>query len=86
MEPKFGLATNPKKFGSIAVTRLLERAVWEQGVRKKLPTNSKCHEWKVAHGFRKCFKTRTEFAHMKSLYVEIPMGHDTLVKELEQLQ
>ena len=31
---------------------------------------------------RKCFKTRTEFAHMKSLYVEILMGHDTLVKEL----
>ena len=78
---KFGLATNPKKLSSIAITRLLERAAWEQGLRKKLSANSKRHEWKVAHGFRKYFKTRTEFAGMKSLHVETLMGHDTGITE-----
>jgi hypothetical protein len=30
---KWGLATNPKKLQSIAVKRLLDRALWEQGIR-----------------------------------------------------
>lgn len=34
---KWGLATNPKKLQSIAVKRLLDRALWEQGIRHALP-------------------------------------------------
>jgi hypothetical protein len=34
---KWGLATNPKKLQSIAVKRLLDRALWEQGIRHTLP-------------------------------------------------
>jgi hypothetical protein len=61
---KFGLATNPKKLESVAITRILERAAWEQGVRTKLPSGTKRHPWKVAHGFRKWFKTRAQLGGM----------------------
>jgi integrase len=73
---RFGLATNPKKLESIAITRILERAAWEQGVRNPLPNGFKRHEWKVSHGFRKFYKSCTEFARMKSLNIELLMGHD----------
>jgi integrase len=73
---RFGLATNPKKLKSSAITRILERAAWEQGVRKPLPNGCKRHEWKVAHGFRKYYKSCTEFVGMKSLNIELLMGHD----------
>jgi integrase len=73
---RFGLATNPKKLKSSAITRILERAAWEQGVRKVLPNGCKRHEWKVAHGFRKYYKSCTEFVGMKSLNIELLMGHD----------
>lgn len=74
---KFGLATNPKKLESVAITRILERAAWEQGVRTKLPSGTKRHPWKVVHGFRKWFKTRAQLGGMDTLNVEFLMGHDT---------
>jgi hypothetical protein len=73
---KFGLAENPKKLQSIAVKRIIERGLWEQGIRKPLPKGIKHHEWKAAHGFRKYFKTKTEQA-MLPIHVEMLMGHDT---------
>ena len=53
------------------------RALQIEGIRPKLDlTNGKKkHDWKTLHGFRKYFKTQTERA-MKSLNVEILMGHD----------
>jgi integrase len=71
----WGLATLPKKLQSIAIKRLIERALWEQGIRKPLQRGKNRHEWKAAHGFRKYFKTRTEQV-MKSINVEITMGHN----------
>ncbi len=73
---KFGLAGNPKKLESIAVKRIIERGLWEQGLRKPLPEGVKHHEWKAAHGLRKYFKTKTEQA-MLPLNVETLLGHDT---------
>jgi integrase len=73
---KFGLANRPKKLASIAVKRVIERGLWEQGIRKPLPVGTKHHEWKAAHGFRKYFKTKSEQA-MLPLHVEMLMGHDT---------
>lgn len=55
-----GLATNPKKLQSIAVKRLLDRALWEQGIRHTLLAGKKRHEWKDAHGYRKFYKSRAE--------------------------
>jgi hypothetical protein len=72
---KLGLATVPKILKSSGIRRLLERALWEQGLRHPLVNGARRHEWKAAHGFRKFFKTQAERT-MKSLNVEILMGHN----------
>jgi hypothetical protein len=72
---RWGLATNPKKLKSSGIKRLLERALWEQGIRQPLMENAKRHEWKAAHGLRKFYKSRTEQV-MKPINVELTMGHD----------
>ena len=72
---KWGLATSPKKLKSSGIKRLLERAVWEQGIRKPLTEGTNRHEWKIAHGYRKFYKSRAEQI-MKPINVEITMGHD----------
>jgi hypothetical protein len=77
---RWGLATNPKKLQSIAVKRLLDRALWEQGIRHTLPVGKKRHEWKGAHGYRKFYKSRAEQV-MKPANVETTMGHDLRTSE-----
>jgi hypothetical protein len=77
---RWGLATNPKKLHSIAIKRLLSRALWEQGIRHALAPGVKRHEWKGAHGYRKAFKTRAEQV-MRPANVEILMGHDIGISE-----
>jgi hypothetical protein len=72
---KLGLATCPKKLKSSGIKRLLERALWEQGIRQPLREGTKRHEWKAAHGFRKFYKSRAEQV-MKLINVEITMGHN----------
>jgi integrase len=72
---KWGLATNPKRLKSSGIKRLLERALWEQGIRQPLIDNTRRHEWKAAHGLRKFYKTRAEQI-MKPINVELTMGHD----------
>jgi hypothetical protein len=71
---KLGLATFPKRLKSSGIKRLLERALWEQGIRHPLQKGAKRHEWKAAHGFRKAYKSRAEQV-MKPINVEITMGH-----------
>jgi hypothetical protein len=77
---RWGLATNPKRLQSIAIKRLLSRALWEQGIRHALAPGVKRHEWKGAHGYRKTFKTRAEQV-MRPANVEVLMGHDIGVSE-----
>jgi hypothetical protein len=72
---KFGLATHPKPLKSTAIKRLIERALWEQGIRQPLPFGTKRHEWKAAHGLRKYYKSRAEQL-MKPINVELTMGHN----------
>ncbi len=74
---RIGLAKYPKQFKSTGIKTLVGRALQIQGVRPKLNLRNgeKNHEWKTLHGFRKFFKTQTERV-MKSLNVEILMGHD----------
>lgn len=71
---KWGLATFPKKLQSSAIKRLIDRALWEQGIRKPLKKGERRHEFKTVHGFRKYFKTYCEQV-MKSINVELLMGH-----------
>jgi integrase len=72
---KWGLATCPKKLQSSGIKRLLERGLFEEGIRKPLTDGAKRHQWKAAHGFRKFYKTRAEQA-MKPINVEVTMGHN----------
>ena len=72
---KLGLATYPKKLKSSGIKRLLERALWEQGIRHPLSEGIRRHEWKAAHGFRKFYKSRAEQV-MRPINVEITMGHN----------
>ncbi|MDP9197338.1 MAG: hypothetical protein M3O24_02095 [Thermoproteota archaeon] len=72
---KWGLATHPKKLKSSGIKRLIERGLWEQGIRQPLPSGARRHEWKAAHGFRKLYKTRAEQV-MRPINVEITMGHN----------
>jgi hypothetical protein len=74
---RIGLAKYPKQFKSSGVKTLIGRALQIQGIRSKLDLTKgqKNHEWRTLHGFRKFFKTQTERV-MKSLNVEILMGHD----------
>jgi len=71
-----GNATLPKQLKSSGLKRLIERALWAQGIRKQLEKGKRRHEFQTDHGFRKYFKTLAE-RHMKSLHVEILMGHST---------
>lgn len=70
-----GLATCPKKLKSSGIKRLLERALWEQGLRQPLASGARRHDWKAAHGFRKYYKSRAEQT-MRPINVEITMGHN----------
>ena len=75
-----GLATVPKQLKRMGLTRLIERALWAEGIRKPLEKGQKRHPFKVNHGFRKYFKTLSE-RNMKSLHVEMLMGHSTGLAE-----
>jgi integrase len=77
---KWGLATNPKKLQSIAIKRLLDRALWEQGIRHTLQAGVKRHEWKECHGYRKFYMSRAEQV-MRPINVQVTMGHDLGVSE-----
>ena len=70
-----GLITIPKKLKSTGVKRLIEDAIWAQGIRTKLASDKRRHEFQADHGFRKWFKTRCEIAGMKSINIETLMGH-----------
>jgi integrase len=73
-ERRKGIAKFPKKLQSVAIKRIIERALWAQKIRHKLNNGERRHEWKTVHGFRKFFKTRAEQV-MKPANVEILMGH-----------
>jgi hypothetical protein len=68
----------PKSSG---VKRLVERALWAQGVRKTLLLGKRRHEFQADHGFRKWFKTRCELSGMKSINVETLMGHSIGIQD-----
>lgn len=72
---KFGLVTTPRKLKSGEVKSLVEDALWTQDVRNKSQINGKRYAFQSNHGFRKWFKTRCEMSGMRSINIEILMGH-----------
>jgi hypothetical protein len=75
-----GWATIPKKLKPSGVKALVENAIWTQGLRSKLPSGKRRHEFQADHGFRKFFKTHAEQV-MKPINVEILMSHSTGVSD-----
>jgi hypothetical protein len=53
----------------------MERAIWAQGLRKKLEPGKKRHPYQANHSLRKWFKTRCEMSGMKPINVEKLMNH-----------
>jgi hypothetical protein len=51
-----GLASLPKKLSSLGLKRLMERAIWAQGLRKELEPGKKRHPYQANHSLRKWFK------------------------------
>jgi hypothetical protein len=76
-----GLVTVPKKLPSLGVKRLMERAIWAQGLRKKLEPGKKRHPYQANHSLRKWFKTRCEIAGMKPINIEKLMNHSTGISD-----
>jgi integrase len=76
-----GLVTVPKKLASTGVKRLIERALWAQGLRKKLEAGKKRHPYQANHSLRKWFKTRCEIAGMKPINIEKLMNHSTGISD-----
>jgi integrase len=70
-----GFVTKPKKLASSGIKRLIERAIWAQGLRKKLEYGKKRHPFQAIHCFRKWFKTRCEIAGMKPINIEKLLSH-----------
>jgi hypothetical protein len=68
------------------IYKIVERALYSQKLRTKTSKdksigdqgniNSRMHELKALHGYRKFFKTNCEAARMKSINIEILMGHN----------
>jgi integrase len=76
-----GLATIPVQLKSSGLKRLMERALWAQGIRTVLEKGKKRHEFQVDHGYRKFFKTRCELAGMKPINVERLLSHSTGISD-----
>ncbi len=70
-----GLVNNPVRLKSSGIKRLMEDALWSQGIRKRLSPGKRRHEFQVDHGYRKWFKTQCELSGMRSINIEILMGH-----------
>ena len=81
-----GVPKEPKKLDKQAIYKIVERALYSQKLRTKTSkdesfidegnSNSRMHEFKALHGYRKYFKTNCEAAGMKSINIEILMGHN----------
>jgi len=75
-----GMITAPKQLKSSGLKRLMERALFAQGIRKTLPDGQRRHEFQADHGFRKFFKTHTEQT-MRPINIEILMNHSTGISD-----
>lgn len=76
-----GLVTAPKKLKSSGVKRLMEDALWTQGLRKKLAEGKRRHEFQTDHGLRKWFKTHCELSRMQPINIEELMDHSTGISD-----
>ncbi|HET9807892.1 MAG TPA: tyrosine-type recombinase/integrase [Nitrososphaeraceae archaeon] len=85
-----GFATHPNKLSIKAIKSLINRALWAQGLRTKLPEGKRRHEFQEAHGFRKFFETQCTMAGLKREIINKLMNHsngvlDSYIKPSEDM-
>ena len=78
---KPGIVTEPRKLQSLGIKRIMETALWTQGLRRKLETGKRRHEFQADHGLRKFFKTKCELSGMMPINIEILMGHSVGISD-----
>jgi integrase len=78
---KPGIISDPKKLQSLGVKRIMETALWTQGLRRKLDPGKRRHEFQADHGLRKFFKTRCELSGMMPINIEILMAHSVGISD-----
>ena len=76
-----GKINEPIKLQSVGIRRLVERALWAQGIRTELESGRRRHEFQTDHGFRKWYKTQCEIAGMKPINIEKLMGHSVGISD-----
>ena len=54
---KPGIITQPRKLQSQGIKRIMETALWTQGLRSKLEPGKRRHEFQEDHGLRKFFES-----------------------------
>jgi integrase len=70
-----GFITKPNRLAQIGIKKLINRAMWAQGLRKKLEVGKKRHPFQAIHCYRKVFKSRCEIGGMKPINVEKLLSH-----------
>ena len=73
------LAAHPRKLTVGAIKNIVYRALRSQQIINKLDKekgDGTRHEFKMIHGFRKAFKTICESSGMRSINIEMLMGHN----------
>jgi integrase len=73
-----GLATIPRRFKTNGIRKLIDRALWEQGIRL---SPEKHHPFKMTHGFRKFYMSHAEQSGMRSINVKTLMGQSIGVED-----
>jgi hypothetical protein len=73
---KFGSGKHPELLEKGGITKMLRRALSEQGLRIPLPGPVRRYEFKTTHGFRKFFDTSARRGGMNPMYVEYLLSHD----------
>jgi hypothetical protein len=71
-----GKAAHPRPIGGVAFRALLMSRYRRHGIRKGAKQNGERFDVAASHGFRKFFKSACEGAGVKSLVVEVLLGHD----------
>jgi hypothetical protein len=66
---------------SLGIKRLIDRALWAQGLRTKLKEGRKRHPYQAIHSLRKWFETRCELSGMKPINIEKLMNHSTGISD-----
>jgi len=76
-----GIVSVPKHLKPDGIKRLMERAIWAQGLRNKLEPGKRRHPFQANHSLRKWFKTRCEIAGMKPINIEKLMNHSVGISD-----